>query len=285
MLQVIAGQDHADSTAATEPVPDYLEQIDAGVKGMRIGISPDYAHIIFPNAGGDYETRSLPKEIEDAIRHAAEKLAAMGAEIIEGVSMPNTRYGIPAYFVISRVEASSNLHRFDGVKYGHRSTASGSDLKSMYRKSRSEGFGPQPKLRILMGLYVSSAQYSQQYYKRALNVRAMIRKDFDQVFDPSGTYRLDALLTPTTPTTAFPMEEVFGDSVLMQYADQLTVPANHAGTPAISIPAGLDGEELPLGIQFLGADFEEPKLLQIAQAYESATVSEDWRKMKPKVLR
>jgi aspartyl-tRNA(Asn)/glutamyl-tRNA(Gln) amidotransferase subunit A len=203
---------------------------------------------------------------------------------VEDVPMPNTRYGIPAYFVISRVEAASNLHRFDGVKYGYRTPDPTPDLKTLYRKSRSQGFGPQPKLRILMGMYVSAAQYSQQYYNRALKVRAMIRHDFDQAFDPGGKFRLDALLTPTTPTTAFPLGAVYGDSVLMQYADQLTVPANHAGTPAISIPAGLDSERLPIGIQFLGADFQEGRLLRIARAYEQATEDESWRKERPKVV-
>jgi len=136
-----------------------------------------------------------------------------------------------------------------------------------------------------MGMYVSAAQYSEQYYNRALKVRTMIRRDFEQAFDPNGKYKLDALLTPTTPTSAFPMSAVYGDSVLMQYADQLTVPANHAGIPGISIPAGLDEEGLPIGIQFLGADFSEAKLLHISRAFEMATEAEDWRKVKPKVLR
>jgi len=159
--------------------------------------------------------------------------------------MPNTRYGIPAYFVISRVEAASNLHRYDGVKYGYRTPDRTHDLREMYRKTRAQGFGLQPKLRILMGMYVSAAQYSEQYYLRALRVRSLMRADFEQAFDPQGRYRLDALLTPTTPTTAFPMGAIYGDSVLMQYADQLTVPANHAGVPGLSMPGGLDGAGLP----------------------------------------
>jgi aspartyl-tRNA(Asn)/glutamyl-tRNA(Gln) amidotransferase subunit A len=136
-----------------------------------------------------------------------------------------------------------------------------------------------------MGMYVSAAQYSQQYYNRALQVRAMIRHDFDRAFDPNGSYKLDALLTPSTPTTAFEIGKLYGDSVLMQYADQMTVPANHASTPAISIPAGLDAVGLPIGIQFLGADYQEAKLLQIARAYEMATEGEPWRKERPKVLK
>ena len=199
--------------------------------------------------------------------------------------MPNTCYGIPVYFVISRVEAASNLHRFDGVKYGYTTQSETSDLKSLYRRSRGEGFGLQPKLRILMGMYVSATQYSEQYYRRALRARTLIRWDFEQAFDPSGKYRLDALLTPTTPTTAFPMKDVYGDSVLMQYADQLTVPANHAGVPGISFPGGLDSDGLPIGVQLLGPDFSEGDLLQLTHAYEKATAGEDWRLKRPAVLR
>ena len=286
MLQVIAGSDVHDSTAATLPVPNYLATIGQGVKGMRIGLSPDYFRITFPDPKtGEFNEQALPKEIADSVRHAAEVLTAMGAEIVEDVPMPNTRYGIPVYFVISRVEAASNLHRYDGVKYGLRTDQPYSDLRQMYKLSRNQGFGLQPKLRILMGMYVSAAQYSEQYYQRALRVRTLMRRDFETIFDPQGKYRLDALLTPTTPTTAFAMDAVYGDSVLMQYADQLTVPANHAGVPGLSIPAGLDGNALPIGIQLLGADYCEDKLFRIGRAYEQATENEAWRKAKPKVLR
>jgi aspartyl-tRNA(Asn)/glutamyl-tRNA(Gln) amidotransferase subunit A len=286
MLQVIAGVDPHDSTTANVPVADYLEKIEAGVRGMRIGLSPDYFQIAIRDAqSGEYHLQPLPSEIEASVRKAAELLASMGAEIVENVAMPNTRYGIPAYFVVSRVEAASNLHRYDGVKYGYRTSLRTKDLKDLYRKTRNEGFGAQPKLRILMGMYVSAAQYSAQYYQRALKVRSMIRRDFEVAFDPKGNYRLDALLTPTTPTAAFPMGDVYGDSVLMQYADQLTVPANHAGVPGISVPAGLDHDGLPLGIQFIGPDFSEASLLRISRAYESATQNEAWRSVKPQVLR
>jgi aspartyl-tRNA(Asn)/glutamyl-tRNA(Gln) amidotransferase subunit A len=181
------------------------------------------------------------------------------------------------------VEAASNLHRYDGVKYGYRTPDSVEFLPELYRKSRAEGFGDQPKLRILMGMYVSAAQYSEQYYNRALRVRTLIRRDFEQIFDPQGSHRLDALLTPTTPTTAFPMGEVYGDSVLMQYADQLTVPANHAGVPGLSMPAGFAEDGLPIGAQLLGPDFSEAALLRIGRAYELATEGEDWRQRKPLV--
>ena len=286
MLQVIAGADIHDSTATTLATPDYMSTLERGVKGMRIGLSPDYFRITFPAPKtGEFQEQALPKEIEDAVHHAAEVLASMGAEIVDDVPMPNTRFGIPAYFVISRVEAASNLHRYDGVKYGLRTDQPYTDLRQMYKLTRNQGFGLQPKLRILMGMYVSAAQYSEQYYQRALRVRTLIRRDFETVFDSKGKYALDALLTPTTPTTAFEMDAVYGDSVLMQYADQLTVPANHAGIPGLSIPGGLDQQGLPVGIQLLGADYCEQKLFQIARAYEQATENEAWRKVIPKVLR
>ena len=272
MLQVIAGADAHDATASTHVTGEYLKDIESGVKGMRIGLSPDYFRITYPDpASGELLSQPLPEEIKAAVMHAAEKLASLGAEIVEDVPMPNTRYGIPAYFVISRVEAASNLHRYDGVKYGLRADEVRDDLKEMYRVTRNRGFGLQPKLRILMGMYVSAAQYSEQYYRRALRVRTLIRRDFEDAFDPGGKYKLDALLTPTTPTTAFEMAAVYGDSVLMQYADQLTVPANHAGVPGLSLPGGLDKEALPIGIQLLGADYSEAVLFRIGRAYELAT--------------
>ena len=285
MLQVIAGIDPKDSTSANVPVEDYLAALDKGVKGLRIGLSPDYTRIIAPTPDGGFTEHLVPAEIEAPVRRAADLLKALGAEIIEDVPMPNTRYGIPTFFVVSRVEAASNLHRYDGVKYGLRTPEPIDDLRLMYKKSRGMGFGPQPKLRILMGMYVSAAQYSAQYYQRALRVRSMIRRDFDQAFDPHGAYRLDALLTPTTPTPAFEIDAVYGDSVLMQYADQFTVAANHAGVPGVSLPGGLDAAGLPLGIQLLGPDFSEATLLRIGRAYEQATQEDAWRSMKPKVLR
>lgn len=286
MAQTICGVDPHDSTTANLSCPEFVNSLNQGVKGMRIGLSPDYFSITYPDPEtGELLRQSLPEEIERSVRHAAEVLRGMGAEIIEDVPMPHNRYGISAYFVISRVEAASNLHRYDGVKYGHRTPQKTEDLMEMYRRSRAEGFGLQPKLRILMGMYVSAAQYSEQYYNRALRVRSLIRRDFAEVFDPQGKYRLDALLTPTTPTTAFQLNAVYGDSVLMQYADQLTVSANHAGIPGISLPGGLDGDGLPVGIQLLGADYQEAKLLQIGRAYEIGTADEPWRFEKPAVLR
>ena len=286
MLNVIAGPDEQDGTAAIVSVPDYTDTLEDGVRGMRIGLSPDYFKITYPDLeSGDIVQTPISEEIWSAVYSAAGRFAELGADIVENVPMPHTRYGVPVYFVVSRVEAASNLHRYDGVKYGYRTPTNVDNLFDMYRKSRSEGFGVQPKLRILMGMYVSAAQYSEQYYERALRVRTLIRKDFDRIFDPEGAYHLDALLTPTTPTTAFPIGEIYGDSVLMQYADQLTVPANHAGVPGLSLPGGLDKNHLPIGIQLLGPDFSEAKLLQIGRAFEKVSAEDEWRQEKPKVIK
>ncbi len=284
MLNVIAGPDRHDSTAATAPVADYQKNIEASIHGKRIGLSPDYFQITFPDPEtGELRREPISPEIEDAVLKAAGRLAEMGADIVEDVPMPHTPYGVPVYFVISRVEAASNLHRYDGVKYGFRTPEKVDELAELYRKTRAQGFGLQPKLRILMGMYVSAAQYSEQYYNRALRVRTLIRRDFNEAFDPQGKYRLDALLTPTTPTTAFALGDVYGDSVLMQYSDQLAVPANHAGVPAISLPGGINSAGLPVGIQLLGPDFSEASLLQIGRAFEIATQDDAWRSLKPAI--
>ena len=286
MLNVIAGRDPHDSTAATIPVPDYTATLEEGVKGMRIGLSPDFFKIqYYDHTSGEMLEEEISAEIKNAVEQAADRLSDMGARIVENVPMPHTKYGIPTYFVISRVEVSSNLHRFDGVKYGYRTDVPVDDLRELYRRTRAEGFGPQPKLRILMGMYVSAAQYSEQYYQRALKVRSLIRGDFETIYDPDGDYRLDALLTPATPTPAFGFGDVYGDTVLMQYADQFTVTANHAGIPGLSMMGGLSSEKVPLGIQLLGPDYTEANLLRIGRAFEAATEDAAWRKEKPQVLR
>ena len=278
MLQVMAGADPFDATAAKVPVTDYLDGIEGGVQGMRIGLSPDFSRLSYPDAGtGELRELTLQSEIERALMDAAERLAGQGAEIVEGVELPNARYGIPAYFVISRVEAASNLHRYDGVKYGYRHAGEAADLIELYRKSRGHGFGPQPKLRILMGMYVSGDQYEKRYYERALRVRTLVRQDFERAFE-----RVDAVLAPTTPTTAFEFGRIYGDSVAMQYADYLTVPANHAGIPALSVPVGLDNSGLPIGMQLMGPDFSERKLLRIGRALELAV---EWQESRPPLVR
>jgi aspartyl-tRNA(Asn)/glutamyl-tRNA(Gln) amidotransferase subunit A len=280
-LRVMAGPDARDATAANVPVPDYLAEMEKGVKGLKVGLSPDYFRITYFNAEtGELVEQNLEGVIKQSVLDAAERLAGMGAEIVENIPMPHTRFGIPAYFVISRVEAASNLHRYDGVKYGFRTPDQVSDLRSMYRKSRAQGFGLQPKLRVLMGMYVSAAQYSEQYYNRALRVRSLIRRDFDMAYQ-----NVDLLLTPSTPSTAFKIGGIFGDSVLMQYADQLVVTGNHAGVPGISIPAGFDDETMPVGVHFFAPDFREDLLFRAGRAYELATENESWRQKKPPVMK
>jgi aspartyl-tRNA(Asn)/glutamyl-tRNA(Gln) amidotransferase subunit A len=284
-LGVIAGADKHDATAASVPVPDYLGDLERPIEGMRVGLSPDYLRLRFPDStDGRIREQSIDSEISQALMHVADALANAGAEIITDVPMPNTRYGIPVYFVISRVEAASNLHRYDGVKYGFRYPGQVEDLWDLYRKSRGIGFGTQPKLRILMGMYVSAEQYEKEYYQKALRVRTLIREDFERIFDSRGAYRLDCLLAPTTPTAAFEMGALYGDSVSMQYADMLTVPANHAGVPALSVPAGLDSSGMPIGIQFIGPDFSEGLLFRLGRNFEMATEAANWRRRRPRVL-
>ncbi len=285
MLGCIAGADPMDATSAAVPVPDYTSGLEDGVRGLRIGLSPDYSRLKYPDpASGELRQQSISQAAQAALQQAAQALAAAGAEIVEGVPMPNTQYGIPVYFVVSRVEAASNLHRYDGVKYGYRFPGEVADLPELYRKSRGHGFGLQPKLRILMGMYVSGAQYEKRYYERALRVRTLIRQDFERAFDPQGDYRLDCLLTATTPSAAFEVGTVYGDSVLMQYADLLTVPADHAGVPALSLPGGLDESGLPLGVQLIGPDFAEGMLLRAGRAFELATAGANWRSAQPAAL-
>lgn len=260
-LQVMAGIDSNDWTTVTGRVPSYAENLTEEnvrktLKGLRIGRPVEYFEdqdLIDPVEGAD---------ILSAIDRAGEAYRNLGAEIIP-INMPHTAYAIPAYFVISRVELASDLHRFDGVKYGFRSDKPVDDIFDMYESTRTEGLGVQPKQRILMGMHVSSAGYSDQLYDRALRLRALIRQDFDRAFE-----KVDMIMAPTTPTTAFPMGGIYGDTVQMQNADRLTVPANHAGVPAISLPCGEDAEGLPIGLQLIGPDFREDLLLQAAFAFE-----------------
>lgn len=281
MLNAIAGHDPRDATSGTHTPPDYVAELSKGIKGLRVGLSPDYFEIAYPNTEtGEVEHQPLPEQVVKAVERSAEVLAGMGAEIVEGIRMPHTRYGIPVYFVISRVEAASNLQRFDGVKYGHRTDKLVENLEEMYTQTRSEGFGPEPKLRILMGMYISATAAEKSYYQRALKARTLIRSDFEAAFD-----KVDVLLTPTSPTTAFPIGDVYGDSLLMQYADYCTVTANEAGVPGLSMPCGLDEDNLPIGLQILGSDYKEDIILRVARAFEQGTENEPWRQVKPQVLR
>lgn len=285
VLREIAGFDPKDNASCQVPVEDYLEELKKGVKGMRIGISPDYMNITYVK-DGEYVSAPIDPEIEQCLNETAEIFRSLGAEIIENVPMQNTKYSVPAYFVISRIEAYSNLQRFDGLKFGYCTKEEIDDMYDLYRKTRGEGFGYQTKLRLLTGLFASQEKYYAKYYVRAQRARALLRSDFDHAFDPNGKYRLDVLLTPSTPSPAFKFEGAAAkDSILMQFADQFTSPMNFAGTPGISFPSGLSHEGLPIGIQAAGYDYCEAKILRAAYAFEQATLSADWRKAKPAALR
>ncbi len=262
IMNAIAGEDPRDNTAARVPVPDYTADLKRGVKGMRVGISPDFLRV--PEG-------SLDPEIASAVERTAETLRGLGAEIVEDVPMPNTEYAMPAYFVISRIEAYSNLQRYDGLRFGYTPEGEPADMNDLYRRARGEGFGYQAKLRLLTGMFISQSEFYEKYYRRALRARALMRRDYDAVFDPAGKYRLDALLTPTAPCPAFPfMGEAERDSLRIQMADCFTTPMNFAGTPAVSVPAGTNAAGLPIGVQLAGYDWREAELLRLAYALEEA---------------
>ena len=264
MLNVIAGHDSADSTSVDEnqaPVCDYLEKLDEPVKGLKIGIVPEFAE------GAD-------QEVQKAINEALEVYKSLGAEIIE-IAMPHRDYAISAYYVIATAEASSNLARYDGVHYGHRSERAG-DYIEVYSKSRAEGFGQEVKRRIMLGTYALSSGYYDAYYLKALKVRNLIRGDFTQAFE-----KCDCVAMPVSPTTAFKIGEKIADPLQMYLSDIYTISANLAGIPGISIPCGFDGNNLPIGLQILAPAFGEDKLLRTARMYEAKT---QWHKKKPSLI-
>jgi aspartyl-tRNA(Asn)/glutamyl-tRNA(Gln) amidotransferase subunit A len=258
VLQAIAGFDPADSTSLDVPVPDYLTEINAGVKGMKLGVPKEYF--------GEGIDNGVRKNVDAAIR----KLAAQGAEIVE-ISLPHTEHAVATYYVIAPAEASSNLARFDGIRYGHRA-ANPADILDLYKKSREEGFGPEVKRRIILGTYVLSSGYYDAYYGRAQKIRTLIRRDFENAFQ-----QVDAILSPVAPTPARRIG-AYADDPLHEYlSDIFTLSANLAGIPGISVPCGVtdfDGShELPTGLQILGPHLGEAKLLQIAKAAEAAHAS------------
>ncbi len=256
LLQVIAGADRRDATCLTAPVPDYSAALSQPIQGLRVGIVRECFA-----AGG------LAPEVAAAVMAAAETLQALGCELVD-VSCPRFNDGIATYYVIAPSEASANLARYDGVKYGYRSSSSdpaGDSLAQMTARSRAEGFGDEVQRRILIGTYALSAGYMDAYYKKAQQVRTLIRRDFDAAFQT-----VDVLLTPTSPTTAFPFGAHAEDPLAMYLADLLTIPANMAGLPAISLPCGFDGQGLPIGLQLITGVLQEPRLLQVAHHYEQA---------------
>ena len=251
VLAVIAGRDELDATTADVAVPDYAAALSTDIKGARIG----FPEALF-GAGLDDEVGKTVKAVVDAYR-------ALGAEIVD-VDLPHARYAIAVYYIIATAEASSNLARFDGVRYGFRAEDA-PELRQMYRKTREEGFGPEVKRRIMLGTYVLSAGYYDAYYRKAQQVRALIRKDFLDAFK-----QCDAIITPTSPTAAFSLGEKVDDPLAMYLNDIYTVTANLAGVPGLSAPCGLSSERLPIGYQLLGPYWSEPTLFKLAYAYEQA---------------
>ena len=255
ILQAIAGFDPLDSTCLDVPVPDYLSGIDDGVKGMKLGVPKEYF--------GDGIDPGVRKNVEAAIQ----KLAALGAEIVD-ISLPYTEHAVATYYVIAPAEASSNLSRFDGIRYGHR-TANPADILDLYKKSRDEGFGPEVKRRIILGTYVLSSGYYDAYYGRAQKVRTLIRRDFETAFQ-----NVDAIVSPVAPTPARKIGAFANDPLHEYLSDIFTLSANLAGIPGISVPCGVTdfdgGKNLPVGLQILGPHLGEAKLLQIAKAAECA---------------
>lgn len=270
VLDIIAGFDPRDNTTVRVPAASHLQALRQGVRGLRIGLSEDMMHIALMNEDGSFDTHAVSREIRAAVEQAAGILESQGAQIVENVPMPNTRYSVPAYYVISRIEAYSNLQRYDGLKYGRPFREAAADMYELFARSRGEGFGDQVKLRLLTGLFMSRKEFYEKYYLRAQRARALIRSDYERIFDPSGEYRLDVLLTPTTPTTAFRFAGGEADPIPVRYADQFTSPMNFAGTPGVSFPVGKDDEGLPIGIQAAGYDFCEAKILRTAYAVEQA---------------
>lgn len=251
LLREIAGRDLMDSTSADVPVPDYEKEIGRSVKGLRVGV---------PN---EYFGEGLDSEVRAAVEAAIQKLAELGCEV-KKISLPHTKYAVPAYYLIATAEASSNLARFDGVRYGFRAQGVRS-LSEMYRKTRDEGFGPEVKRRIMLGTYALSAGYYDAYYLKAQKVRTLLTRDFEEAFK-----QVDVIAAPVTPTPAFKIGEKVDDPVSMYLADIYTVTGNLTGVPGISVPCGQSREGLPIGLQILGRHFDESTVLRVAHAYEHA---------------
>ncbi len=258
VLKVIAGFDEMDSTSAPVEVEDYLEYLDRSLKGVKVGIPKEYF-----GEGIDPEVRHFVNNVKVVLQD-------LGAECKE-VSLPHTKYCVATYYIVATAEASSNLARFDGVQYGLR--VEGKDLVDMYFKTREAGFGAEAKRRIILGTYVLSSGYYDAYYLRAQKVRALIKRDFDEVFTDC-----DVVMTPTSPTPAFKLGEKLDNPLAMYLSDVFTISANLAGLPAISVPCGLNSDKLPIGVQFIGKAFDEKTIFKVAYAYEQAT---PWHQKEP----
>ena len=261
MLNAIAGHDPQDSTCINAPVLDYTNALTKDIKGLKIGIPKEYF------------IKGLDSDVEKAVKQAIEVLKKQGASTVE-VSLPHTEYAVAVYYLVATAEASSNLARYDGVKFGYR-TKNSKNLLDMYCKTRDEGFGPEVKRRIMLGTYSLSAGYYDAYYKKASQVRTLIKKDFEEAFK-----KCDVILTPTAPTPAFKIGEKTADPLTMYLSDIFTISCNLAGIPGISIPCGFTKDNLPIGLQILGKAMDEETILRTAYAYEQAT---EWHKKRASI--
>ena len=251
VLQTIAGHDEYDSTSANVAIPDYIAALSGDIKGLKIAVPKEYIG------------EGINPQVKEKIMEALKVLESMGA-VWEEVSLPHTEYAVATYYILVPSEASSNLARFDGVRYGVR-TANANNLIDMYKKTRSEGFGAEVQRRIMLGTYALSSGYYDAYYLKAQKVRTLIKQDFEKIFE-----KYDVIVGPTTPTTAFKIGEKINDPLTMYLEDVLTVPVNLAGLPAISVPAGL-ADGLPVGLQIIGKHFDEQTILRVAHAFEQQT--------------
>jgi aspartyl-tRNA(Asn)/glutamyl-tRNA(Gln) amidotransferase subunit A len=251
VLRTIAGRDPMDSTSADVPVPDYVAELQKPVRGLKIGVAREYLG------------EGLDGEVRRAVEAGIQKLAAAGCEVVD-VSLPHTKYAIPTYYIVATAEASANLARFDGVRYGHRAKDART-LSEMYRRSRDQGFGAEVKRRIMLGTYALSAGYYDAYYLKAQRVRTLLARDFEEAFK-----KVDAIVAPVSPTAAFKLGEKVDDPLAMYLADIYTVTADLAGVPGISVPCGETKEKLPVGLQILGRHFDESTILRLAHACEQA---------------
>lgn len=261
VLKIISGKDEFDSTSLNYPVPDYLQSLIPDIKGVKIGLPKEY---LIPG---------MEKEVKKSFSSAINVLTDLGAKI-EEISLPHTDYAIATYYLIATAEASSNLSRYDGVEYGYR-TKEKTNLIEMYKKTRQEGFGDEVKRRIMLGTYVLSKGYYEDYYGKAQRVRTLIKEDFDKVFQ-----NFDVIITPTSPTVAFKVGEKVEDPLKMYLSDIFTSSANLAGIPGISIPCGFGKDNLPIGLQILGKPLGEEMILRVAYAYEQNT---EWHKRTPNI--
>ncbi|MBF0459519.1 MAG: Asp-tRNA(Asn)/Glu-tRNA(Gln) amidotransferase subunit GatA [Nitrospirae bacterium] len=260
VLNVIAGGDFRDSTSAHIDIPDYTASLQSDLSGMKVGIPEEYF------------IDGMDKEVETAVRAAITEMKRLGAEVVS-IRLPHTAYAVAAYYIIATSEASSNLARYDGVKYGMR--VSGSDLIGTYMETRAKGFGQEVKRRIMLGTYALSSGYYDAYYKKAQQVRTLIKRDFDEAFK-----LVDVIATPTSPTTAFKIGEKTDDPLQMYLSDIFTISVNLAGAPAISIPCGFASSGLPVGLQLIGRHFDEATILRAAHAYERAA---GWYERRPSI--